>query len=394
LFRDGLKNKFGLNEWSGAVGDLGTILPLAFALVVINGFAPERIFFLWGLVYVVTGFVFKVPLSVQPLKAMVVIAIAKGYAPELMSSTSVFYGLLFIILSFTGAINWLQKWFSPAMTNGIQLGIGLILAYKAIELVVDNGLLLNLPESSLLTGLGFLILTIIIIWVVQFRFEFPITLILIAASVIVVLMLGYSIDSTSANGTIASFTLPDISFISDAVILLILPQLPLTLGNSVFAANDACHSFWGKQASRISAKRLGASVGFSDLIIGLLGGFPTCHGAGGIAAHAQFGAKTGGSIIIMGSIFILLAVISPLSNLLFLVPVPLLAAMLLFDSYKLSTLIIKLTSRPEYVVAILVGIISFTTRNLTIALIAGLFTELVIKYMNRKNIFVKEKVKQ
>jgi SulP family sulfate permease len=178
------------------------------------------------------------------------------------------------------------------------------------------------------------------------------------------------------------------------VIFLILPQLPLTLGNSVFAANNACHSFFNKQASRVSDKRLAASVGFSDVFIGLLGGFPACHGAGGIAAHSQFGAKTGGAIIIMGTVFILLALISPLSGLLFLIPVPLLGAMLLFDSYKLGTLITKLQTKPEYAVAVLVAVISFATRNLTIALAAGLLTEFLIKYLKRKNLLVNEKVKR
>ena len=394
MFRDGLKNRFGLNEWSGAIGDLGTILPLAFALVVINGFAPERLFFLWGLVYVIAGFVFKVPLSVQPLKAMTVIAIASGYAPELMATTSAFYGLLFIILAFTGAINWLQKWFSSAMVSGIQLGIALILAYKAVELVVEKGMLLNLPETSLTLGIGMLVLALLIIGILQFRYNYPVTITLIVLSVIVVPLLGHNFDTAVASGSIVSFTVPDFTFLSDAAIFLILPQLPLTLGNSVFAANSACHSFFKEQASRVSDKRLAASVGFSDLMIGLLGGFPSCHGAGGIGAHAQFGAKTGGSIIIMGAVFILLALISPLSSLLFLIPVPLLGAMLLFDSYKLGTLIIKLKSKPEYAIAILVAVISFTTRNLTIALAAGLLTEFAVKYLYRKNLLVNEKVKQ
>ena len=394
MFRDGLKNKFGLNEWSGAIGDLGTTLPLAFALIVINGFAPERIFFLWGVIYVAAGFVFKVPVSVQPLKAMTVIAIAKGYAPELMSTTAALYGVLFIILSFTGAINWLQKWFSPAMISGIQLGIALILAYKAVGLVVDKGLLLNLPESSLAIGIGMLIAALVIIGIFQFRYNFPVTIILIVLSVIVVPLAGYHLDNTVTSGSLVSFTIPDFTFLSDAVIFLILPQLPLTLGNSVFAANSACHSFFNKQASRVSDKRLAASVGFSDVLIGLLGGFPVCHGAGGIAAHAQFGAKTGGAIIIIGTVFILLAIISPLSGLLFLIPVPLLGAMLLFDSYKLGRLIVRLKSKPEYAVAVLVAVISFATRNLTVALAAGLLTEFLIKYLQRKNFSLNEKVKQ
>jgi len=86
-----LRNRFGLSELSGAVGDLGTVLPLAFALVVFNGFPAARLFLLWGLAYVATGWYFKVPISVQPLKAMAVIAITAGFSPDTLATTAVMY---------------------------------------------------------------------------------------------------------------------------------------------------------------------------------------------------------------------------------------------------------------------------------------------------------------
>lgn len=388
--KDGLKNKFGLNEWTGAVGDLGTTLPLAFALVVINGFPPERIFFLWGIVYVLSGWIFKVPLSVQPLKAMAVIAIAKGYSPELISSTAFFYGILFVVLSLTGAISWLQKWFSPALVKGIQLGIGLILAQKAIQLVLEKGFLLSMPDSSLYAGIGLLLASILILSVFQFKFNFPVALILIVISIIGVRLFGADESVAASIGSPASFTIPKFSILFDAIIYLILPQIPLTLGNAVYAANDACHTFWKNQSTRVNTKRLSASIGLSDFMIGLFGGFPVCHGAGGIGAHAQFGAKTGGATIIIGSVFILFALITPISNFLFFIPVPLLAAMLLFDSYRMGILVKKLGLSPQLTVAVLVGLISFITRNLTIALIAGLVAEQMIKFINSKKLVNEE----
>ena len=38
-----------------------------------------------------------------------------------------------------------------------------------------------------------------------------------------------------------------------------------------------------------------------------LGGIPMCHGAGGMAGHVQFGARTGGAPIILGTVLLLLA---------------------------------------------------------------------------------------
>lgn len=38
-----------------------------------------------------------------------------------------------------------------------------------------------------------------------------------------------------------------------------------------------------------------------------IGGVPMCHGAGGMAGHVAFGARTGGSLIILGGMLLFLA---------------------------------------------------------------------------------------
>jgi len=121
------------------------------------------------------------------------------------------------------------------------------------------------------------------------------------------------------------------------------------------------------------------SIGLSDLFIGLFGGFPVCHGAGGIAAHAQFGGKTGGTTIIIGMILIITAVLKPLTGILFLIPVPILGAMLLFDSWRMIILFRKSTNKIEIGIALVVGVISFLTRNLALALVIGIILERGIK---------------
>jgi sulfate permease, SulP family len=369
-----LKNSFGLKEWSGAVGDLGTLLPLSFALVVFNGFEVSRLFLLWGLVYVLAGSYFKVPLSVQPLKAMTVIAITLGLSVEFLAGTAFFYGILLIILSATGVIKWLQKWFSTALIRGIQFGIGLILAHKAIQLLFQKGLLLYDQHISKETNLLVFLALFALIWIFQFRRKFPVTLLLIALSIPVFGLLDGARPDL-VDGALFTFGFPDFRILADAFVLLIIPQLPLTLGNAMFAASDSCHNFWPDRAEKVTAVKLGYSIGIADTLIGLFGGFPMCHGAGGIAAHKQFGGRTGGTMIIMGSILILFALVSPLSYVLFLIPVPLLAAMLLFDSGRMILLMRKSTGKIQFIVAALVGIISFVSKNLTVALLAGIIIE-------------------
>ena len=382
-----VKNKFGLSEISGSIGDLGTLLPLAFALIVFNGFPVERIFFLWGIIYFISGYFYKVPVSVQPLKAMSVIAIAEGFSLEMLTTTSVFYGILLIVLSLTGLIKWLQKLFSPVLVRGIQLGIGLILAQKAIELVMNKGLFLSLEMNDILIKIGLLVAISILLVFFQFRMKFPAALVMIALGVIGAKSFGISISKELISGAPFDFAIPNPSLLLDAFILLIIPQLPLTLGNAVYAASDSCHTLWGKQAKKVNPTRLGLSIGISDAFIGMMGGFPVCHGSGGMGAHAQFGGKTGGTTMILGAVLIIAGLISPLSTLLFLIPVPVLGAMLLFDGWRMMTFIKKLALRQEVIIAVMVGVISFTTRNLTIALVAGIVLERIINFMMVRNTF-------
>ncbi len=383
MIKTSIKNRFGLSEWSGAVGDLGTLLPLVFALVVYNGYPASRIFLLSGIVYVITGWIFKVPVSVQPLKVMCVIAIAHGFSIDFLATTAFFYGILLILLSMTGIIGRLKKWISLALIRGIQLGIGLILAQKAIELVLDKGLLVAAPNEGLMFNFFLFLLAISVIWYFQSKFFFPIALILIALSIPIVLFTYEFRTDFLSNTPLFEFNLPDTSLLLNGFIYLMIPQLPLTLGNAVFAASDSCHSLWGKQAERVNPSRLGLSIGISDLFIGLFSGFPVCHGAGGIAAHAQFGGKTGGTTIIIGMILIIAAVFEPLTAILFLIPVPILGAMLLLDSWRMIVLSKKNTVKIEMVIALMVGIISFLTRNLALALVCGIMLEIGIKFYDK-----------
>lgn len=370
-----MKNRFGLSEWSGAMGDLGTTLPLAFALIYINGFPVERIFLLWGLAYVVSGWFYRVPVSIQPLKAMAVIAIAAGYSTEFLSSTALYYGILFILLSATGIIRWLAKWFSEALVRGIQLGIGLILAQKAFQLTYNNGLYLTREAAAPLINILLLIAVILLLWYAQYKKGKPLILLLLLGAGVLTFASGVSLKTAAYHGTPVAFTPPQLSLLLNSLIFLMIPQLPLTLGNAVFAASDACHLFWKKRSKRVNPTRLGFSIGAGNVIIGLLGGFPICHGAGGIAGHAQFGGKTGGTTIIIGSIFVAAAFIKPLSSFLLYIPIPILGGLLAFESWRLISLIKKVPGKIELFISVLVGLLSFATGNLTIAIIIGFLIE-------------------
>lgn len=370
------------------MGDLGILLPFAFALVIFNGYPPERLLFLWGLVYIVTGWYYRVPISVQPLKAMAVIAIASGYGVSELASTALFFGILMIVLSATGVIRILQRFFTIALIRGVQLGIGFILIHTSVTMITSRGLYLGQESSNLPWSLLLTLCTIGVIALLQSKWDLPAALIVIGVSIVISYIYGIHSMLHMSQGSLMQFTVPQLGFLGPALVVLMIPQLPLTLGNAVYAASDACCTFWPDRSSRTTPARLGLSIGISNIAIGLTGGFPICHGAGGIAAHARFGGRTGGTTMLLGGILLLCALIRPLTNILFSIPIPVLGALLIGTSWRLIVLVYDLKSAPELITASVVGLLSLITRNLTIALFAGFLVEQGLRFAHgRSNIF-------
>jgi len=50
----------------------------------------------------------------------------------------------------------------------------------------------------------------------------------------------------------------------------------------------------------VTERKVAYSTGVLNLWSSALGGIPMCHGAGGMAGHVKFGARTGGSSVMLG----------------------------------------------------------------------------------------------
>jgi len=371
------KNRFGLSEWSGAVGDLGILVPIGYALATLNGFDAGLIFLLWGVAYLLSGWYFKIPLSIQPLKAMAVLALGLGLKPDFIAGTAIVYGALLLVLSLSGVIRWLQRWFTPPIVRGIQVGIGLILAQKAVELIGKHGLLLPAGKSAweLNAAIALLLIALLFYFQVYKKHPLGLWLLLIGAG----LAAFFSSDlGVAPNLPTLSWHLPHLTEMSAMIWLLIIPQLPLTLGNAMYAAADSCQTFWPERSKKINAQRLGVSIGALDIGIGLAGGFPVCHGAGGIGAHAQFGGKTGGTTIILGTILIAVS-LTGFTRFLLWMPTAILGALLVVDSLRMVSMVRDLRLGYEWLIAGTMALIAFWGHNLSLALIFGIATEFLLK---------------
>ena len=163
--------------------------------------------------------------------------------------------------------------------------------------------------------------------------------------------------------------------------MLVLPQLPLTLGNSVAATCDAIAGYFGPDAERVRPRPVTLSIAMSNLAAGLLGGLPVCHGSGGVTAHHKFGARTAGSTVILGAAFILLALglgSSGAAAALAAIPGWLLAGLLAWT----GLLHARIALDPEAVlpVALAMGALGLATSNLSYALALGLAAEGALRY--------------
>lgn len=105
-----------------------------------------------------------------------------------------------------------------------------------------------------------------------------------------------------------TFPLSDIRWtdVVVGIVFLALPQVPLTLGNAVIAITEENNRLFPNRP--VTERGVSISTGLMNLFSSSVGGVPMCHGAGGMAGHVRFGARTGGSSIILGCVLLLLAV--------------------------------------------------------------------------------------
>jgi SulP family sulfate permease len=183
-----------------------------------------------------------------------------------------------------------------------------------------------------------------------------------------------------------AFTFPTSADFTFALLALVLPQIPMTLGNAVIAYADLSQEYFHEKSVKTTYKSACISMALANFMSFFLGGMPLCHGAGGLAAHYRFGARTAGSNIIIGSIFVLFAIFfgPHLLSLLYLIPMAILGVLLLFAGSQLSLTLIDIKERKDLFVSLLMLGITLAS-NLAAAFIAGIGIAYAIK-SNKLNV--------
>lgn len=386
--------RFDRVELAGAFGDLGTLLPIVVAMIFVNKLSPSSVFLAFGVFYLVAGYYYRLPIPVQPLKAVGAIALAYPaiITESVIGASGIIFGVFLLILSLSGMVDQLAKLFSQAVVRGIQLTLGLIFLKKGIELIVNKNIFMSgisgkLAEYPVNLIIGILVFCLVLLLLDSKRF--PAALVALVVGIIAGISLGgFAGETLSLGPTKMHFITPTMGDYWTALIMLILPQIPLTIGNACVGTADTCASLFpgNSQLNKAKAGKFALSMGIINLPVGFFGAVPMCHGTGGLAAHYRFGARTGGAPIMIGVFFVIIALLfGELGfSLLAAIPQSVLGVLLIFAGLELCPLMRSLKTNEEYFVALLIAGIALVVPNMAWAFAVGIGVDIFIRKMKIK----------
>lgn len=324
--------RFDRHELAGAFGDIGTDLPLLIALVVICGLDAASVCIVFGALQIATGLLYGIPMPVQPLKAMAAIMLGQRLSPGTLAGGGLVIGGVMFLLAATGALGWLARVVAKEVVRGIQLGLGITLATLAIR------------EYAGADGVpGHILALVAVVALLALRRQRRIPGPLVVMGLGLVYALAVKLDGASLWQAVG-FRLPVLRAptreeLMQGALLLALPQIPLSLGNSVIATSQITRDLFPERA--VSVRKIGFTYGLMNLVAPWFGGVPVCHGCGGVAGFHGFGARTGGAPILYGAMYVLLGLVfAPgFAQVVHVFPMPVLGVVLLFEAVALMTLV-------------------------------------------------------
>ncbi len=323
-------NLYNLQELAGAFGDLGTLIPFVVGYITINHMDPAGILIGFGVFKLWAGLYFKTPVPIQPMKAIGTAAITQGGAIThgAIFASGLFTGVVWGLMGLSGAVTWIQKITRRPVVQGIVLGLGLGFVVEGVRMTQGDLLL-----AAVAVALTFLLLS-------YPRFPAMLALLALGAGVALVrepTLLG-DLARMSFHFRLPVSGLSQMNWgdLATGVLVLGLPQLPLTLGNAIISTVEENNSHFPDRP--ITVKTVALDHAALNLVGTALGGIPMCHGAGGMAGHIRFGARTGGALVILGSLvlFVGLFLADSVATLFKCFPPVILGIILLFGGLELA----------------------------------------------------------
>lgn len=344
--------QFNRHEWAGALGDIGTDFPLLVGMILAGGLDAASVLIVFGALQVATGLAYRMPMPVQPLKAVAVLVISQKLTGNIIYGAGLAIGAVMLVLTVTRTLDWLARVVPKTVVRGVQFGLGAQLVQLALRQYIPG----DGAAGYALAGTGFVV-TVLLLG----HRRVPAALALIALGIGYALLFQW--DRVAALPPVAvrlpQWHTPAWSDVATGFVLLALPQIPLSLGNSILATRQVARDFFPDRP--LTVHRLGWTYSLMNIVAPWFGGVPVCHGSGGMAGHYAFGGRTGGSVIVYGGLYLVFGLLfsNGFDAVSRVFPLPVLGVILMFEGLTLMTLMRDLAdSRADFVMALLIGLIA------------------------------------
>lgn len=351
------------------MGDFGTLFPLAIGYILVCGLNPAGLLVMMGLANIVTGFIYRLPMPIEPMKVIAVVAIAQRWSPSMVYACGFAMGVIWLVFGLTGVMSWVAKVTPNSVIRGIQVALGVLLAIEAFKMI----------STWWVLGL----IAIVIVMILRQNRYAPAAVVLVLLGGAIVLLKGQFQEKV-----LLSFSLPTLASFQfeqvwQALLLAGLAQIPLTASNAVIATSSLIKTYWPQRS--VTEKQLSLNMGIMNLILPFFRGMPLCHGAGGLAGQYYFGARTGGTNIIEGLIEIGLGLFlaTSIAGLFAVFPISILGAMMFLVGIELVKFAKDVRLDWDLIPAGVTVIISLVG-NMAYGFLAGLMVHYLIQFIYKR----------
>jgi len=361
--------EFSLRELSGALGDFGTLFPLAIGLIAINGLNPAGLFVMLGLTNIALGLIYRLPMPLQPKKVIAAVAIAQKWPPGMIYASGFGLGLTWLFLVFTGLLRKLLQITPGFVVRGIQLALGVSLAWQAVKMMAPA------------PWLGLLSLAVVVL--LRENRKAPAALVLMGLGVVIVGLQGKLPQVVDIRLTLPPLTVPVWSDLWRSMVLAGFAQIPLSITNAVIATAALIAEYFPDRA--VSERRLMLNMGVMNIAASFFGGMPMCHGAGGLAGQYYFGARTGGAPVLEGLVEVAIGLFlsQSIANIMTAFPMALVGGMMVLVSWELAKGAVKLRGW-KLVLALVTGAVSVGV-NMAVGFVVGLVVSKLVEVLDARH---------
>ncbi len=347
------------------MGDFGTLFPLAIGYIVVCGLNPAGFLVMMGCANIATGLIYRLPMPIEPMKVLAVVAIAQHWSPSMVYASGFAMGIIWLLFAVTGVMKLIARITPLSVIRGIQAALGVLLAVEAFKMLTSGW------------ALG--IIAIAIVLVLRDNRYAPAAIVLMALGIAIMFFKGQLLRIAPPGFSIPPRTGFSLQEVWQSLLLAGFAQIPLTATNAVIATASLIKTYWPEKP--VSETKLSLNMGIMNLVLPFFGGMPLCHGAGGLAGQYYFGARTGGTNIIEGIIEIFLGLFLALSiaDLFSVFPLAIIGAMMLLVGIELTKFTRDVSLNKDVIPLSITLIISLLT-NMAFGFVAGVIIHYVLQF--------------